>query len=797
MVLHQRDQPADNQQPKAKSSTEPSVEQGADTLQVNLTSAATHVPADLLSDAKGTWDVLEQHLLAFANAWQQETSPPLAKYLPAQPAMLRKLAIVELVKLDLEHAFAAGAGRMLEDYIREFPELCDELGPPCDLIFEEYHIRRASGHAVVPADYFMRFPGRRDELSRLLGVEESSPTMSLFCQRRAVDLKEGDQIDDFDLLARLGKGAFGSVYLARQRSISRLVALKVSADRGQEARTLAQLDHPNIVRVYDQRRMPERKLRLVYMQLAPGGTLSEVIDRIRTLPPRERTGKHLVDVITEAGEMCGLGPMADPNTLRALAQLSWPEMVCRLGAQLALALDYAHRQGVLHRDVKPANILLAADGTPKLADFNISALNTGVNADAAAYFGGSLVYMSPEHLEAFNPQHARKAHDLDGRADLYSLAVVLWELLTGNRPFFDSRASEDEPLPVTLAGMTERRRKAEIQPAVYPGDECARSLLDTLERAMSPDREDRPATGAEFARELSICARNEARKIVRLPKRGWREWVRRWPAAAVLLVVTIPNVISAVFNIFYNSNAIMSHHPEANEKFQLLMLIINGIAFPLGGAIVIRSVMPLRKALRNESALRSYTLEQLQSLRRHALRLGQYAAIVGVAEWTVAGLAYPTALTWLESQMTPSDYPHFLTSFVLCGLVAAAYPFLGVTYLAVRVFVPALLSRAPVDPDAASTLHSIAQRASIYFFIACGVPLLGLGLAIVGDLPDPAGWTLQISFLRLTQGILVVASLAGLATAFKAYTVIRQDIAALAAILTPGETFGSETTTKF
>ena len=98
---------------------------------------------------------------------------------------------------------------------------------------------------------------------------------------------------------------------------------------------------------------------------------------------------------------------------------------------------------MLHRDIKPANVLVAADGTPKLADFNISFSSKVVGATAAAYFGGSLAYMSPEQIEACNPVSGRTADDLDSRSDIYSLGVMLWELLTGNRPFEDTQPGAD------------------------------------------------------------------------------------------------------------------------------------------------------------------------------------------------------------------------------------------------------------------------------------------------------------------------------------------------------------------
>ena len=135
---------------------------------------------------------------------------------------------------------------------------------------------------------------------------------------------------------------------------------------------------------------------------------------------------------------------------------TWPETVCWLGVCLANALDYAHRRGVLHRDVKPANVLLTAEASPKLADFNVSFSSKLDGANPAAFFGGSLAYMSPEQLEAFNPASAREAGDLDGRSDLYSLCIILWELLTGRRPFRDDGLGENWAR--TLAGMTEQRR---------------------------------------------------------------------------------------------------------------------------------------------------------------------------------------------------------------------------------------------------------------------------------------------------------------------------------------------------
>ncbi len=201
--------------------------------------------------------------------------------------------------------------------------------------------------------------------------------------------------------------------------MQRLVALKISRDRSLEPQTLAQLEHPHIVRVFDQRALPEHKLRLLYMQYVPGGTLQGVVTHLRKIPPAARGGGSLLEAVDKALAHNGEEPPADSLTRYKLRSATWPEVVCWLGARLAGALGHAHQHGVLHRDIKPANVLVGADGHPKLADFNISFSKLD-GATPAAYFGGTLAYMSPEQLEAYDPANspARRV----GRAGGYLFA---------------------------------------------------------------------------------------------------------------------------------------------------------------------------------------------------------------------------------------------------------------------------------------------------------------------------------------------------------------------------------------
>ena len=165
------------------------------------------------------------------SAWQSGDPPPLADFLPAEPAALRPIVLVELIKVDMERRLRSGAPfKMLEAYQLEFTELADS-DIPCDLIYEEYHLRRMSGETVDSAAYLKRFP-RQAERLRLLGLDRQRTTSLTRPDRRPVMPQSGESIDDFDLLAQLGQGTFARVYLARQRSLERLVALKISDDRG-------------------------------------------------------------------------------------------------------------------------------------------------------------------------------------------------------------------------------------------------------------------------------------------------------------------------------------------------------------------------------------------------------------------------------------------------------------------------------------------------------------------------------------------------------------------------------------
>jgi serine/threonine protein kinase len=730
-----------------------------------------------LDTAHHTWTVLSGRVESFINAWEQADEPPtLRDYLPPDPLPVRRMTLVELIKVDLEYRWVhRRTPRTIEEYVKEFPDLGHDL--PADLIYEEYHVRRRVGDPIAPQDYLARFPGRAKELERLFGLNPAELTTSLCrgTREQLETIQSGERLDDFDLLVLLGKGAFASVYLARQNSMQRLVALKISADKGNEPQTLAQLDHEHIVRVFDQRHLPDRKLRLLYMQYVSGGTLQSVVEIVRRTPAAERTGKMLVnaveDAVTRRGET-----LAGESALKGrLAHRPWPEVVCGLGAKLARALDHAHRHGVLHRDIKPANVLVTADGSPKLADFNIGFSSKVAGATPAAYFGGTVAYMSPEQLEACNPSHDRTPDSLDGKSDLYSLVVVLWELLTGERPFVDEQLAAG--WGATLNEMTARRRDGvDRELAARVSTDWPPGLVDVLLACLDPDPQKRPADGNEMARQLELCLAPKAHTLLAPSRQSWRRLVRQFPGTCVVVGTVLPNALAAIFNYYYNRREIIHHLQNSQKAFEQIQAVINAIAFPVGIVILVWFTRPVAAAVRDVCRGATLPADALPRLRRNCLRLGHVAAGISLTLWLIAAPAYPIALQLEVGSVPVSAYVHFVASLTLCGLIAAAYPFFIVACLSVCSFYPALVRIDTMSHEDLGPLASLSRASGGYLLLAASVPMLSVVILVLIGLQA-----------RFALGVLAAAGLAGFVMSFLVYRTLQADLAALTMIAAPGE----------
>jgi len=753
-------------QPHKPSQVEPAV----DTHSANLHNADTS-------------SVLARYIEQFIDAWERhaEQAPVLSQFLPANDGGLRRLILVELIKVDLEYRWLhRDQPKRLTEYLHDHPELQSQAIPP-DLIYEEFHIRRQCGLEIDPEEYLTDFPEHADSLRQLLGLKDEYQSTLVTRPKTSVTLdaiEAGETIDDFDLVLPLGRGAFARVFLARQKSMQRLVAVKISADHGTEPQTLAQLDHDYIVRVFDQRQVEADGLRLLYMQYLPGGTLESVVERVQQTPEDQRTGQILLDAIDATLEKRGEIRPSDSSIRQQLAEMSWTDTVAWLGSRLAAALDYAHRRQVLHRDIKPANVLLTAEGVPKLGDFNISFSEQVSGTTAAAYFGGSMAYMSPEQIEACLPGTGRTPDELDGRSDIYALGVMLWELLTGARPFDDNVNAGWANAMETMLQTRHRGVPPEVI-ARLPRD-CPAALRRVLLRCLEPDREHRWSDGGILHQQFELCLDAHARELVDPPPESWRLRLRAYAVPVVVALNLIPNAISAIFNYQYNRRQIVEQLQDATQKFDLIQGIINGVAFPLGIALVgwlaWRSVRGLRVLARTGSC----PPDDVPAIRRDVLRLGGRTAMICLAEWIIAGIAYPISIHLAAGSMPPSAYLHFIGSLVICGLVATAYPFFGVTSYAVRSVYPAMLQSCPGGPADVRELKRLDQRLSRYLVVAASVPLMAIsGLSLVRPAGNVDG------HLQLLEQAVCLGGIVGFGLAYHFYRQLQGDLAALLRIVAP------------
>ncbi|MFJ2835489.1 MULTISPECIES: serine/threonine-protein kinase [unclassified Nocardia] len=598
--------------------------------------------------------------------------------------------------------------------------------------------------------------------------------------RRGLDrIEVGARIGDFELLTELGTGAFARVFLARQRSMQRLVAVKISADAGTEPQTLAQLDHDYIVRVFDQQILDDPtdgspRLRMLYMQFLPGGTLLDVLRWVRATPPAQRTSALLLDAVDAAMKEKGEIRPTDSAVRTEIAGLSWPETVAWLGSRLASALRHASANGVLHRDVKPANVLLTAEGVPKLADFNIS-FSRSTDTSPVSYFGGSLAYMSPEQLEACHPGYDRTAADLDTRADIYSLGVLLWELLTGAKPFDDTTVPDDDLRPeIALDAALERRAGGATAAAVdqVPAD-CPAALRRILLTCLSPDRAERWADGAILAAQFDLCLDQHARGLVDPPPNSWRIRLRPFLFPLLALSIAIPNVLAAYYQRQLNTTLIHSRLDPATRATQRDVAdLTNLIFFSAGGATLIylgRRLLTIPHRLRTG---RHCPPRALELARQDCLRLGHLAIAVVFVLWVAAGVIYAITIGVADGDLPVRTAVHLLLVSAICAAVAMTYPFFLITLYLLRCVYPMFLHHGQDFRDDGGSLTALAARCRRYLVVAASIPLLVVASATFLPVPD------LLTTLTPLRTI-CVGGMIGFVGSYVLFRIIESDIRAL------------------
>jgi serine/threonine protein kinase/Tfp pilus assembly protein PilF len=434
------------------------------------------------------------------------------------------------------------------------------------LLFEEYLQRCRHGEEPNPTEYQERFPSQKDAFSGVARQQEFLRAMGSVESGSALTLslpEVGTQVFGFLLCQELGRGSFARVFLAEQMALAgRPVVVKVSAIDGDEPQTLAQLQHTNIVPIYSVHEDAAAGLRVVCMPYFGGASLSRVLEAVFARSSAPQHGSEIVDAMRQLEELRGSTFELRPSGLEgqtsrnevgvgetplaAWSKLDYVRASAWIILRLAEALEHAHQRGVLHRDIKPSNVLLGADGEPMLLDFNLAQKQHGPHAQAMATLGGTVAYMAPEHLRALAARDLALAQSVDHRSDLYGLGMVLYELLSGRRPF-DQSASYS-PLPALVQAMAlERGRAAPSLRAQRPGTPW--SLESIIRKCLAADPANRYQSAGDLAEDLRRFL--DDRPLKYAPELSWRErlakWGRRHPrltasgaiAAAAMVVIGV------------------------------------------------------------------------------------------------------------------------------------------------------------------------------------------------------------------------------------------------------------------
>lgn len=527
----------------------------------------------------------------------------------------------------------------------------------------------------------------------------------------------GRQVGDFVLLSKLGQGGLGTVFLAKQISLDRQVALKVTEATvagATEGLALANLEHDNIVKVYSGFSELTSKKHCLCLQYVPGTTLGNAIAHLYAKDRRPATGN---DFLAAIDALASGESRFDPASLRDRAALEGDDFiqaVCRIGEQLAGALAFAHGRGVLHCDVKPGNILITPYGRPMLVDFNVSV------SCGASVTGGTPKYMSPEQMAAACGMPDAVA--VDERSDLYSLGIVLFQLATG-----------------VLPSEATRKLEADLPP----------ELAAVIRRCLQANPMDRYQSAAALREALAGArAIHTAQRRLPLPHKLGR-WTIRHPILVLLAFALLPHFVGTFQNVIYN--AVELNLKERQQRiFTLLVIGYDLLAYSVCVTIAIRL---LRRFHHDLTRVRSggATPDQFDAVRQRAIDLGRWGIGLAVVGWLPGGILFPLVIDHFggEGGLSRSQYVHFLISFVLSGIVGMVYSYYGILYVVLRGLYPYLWSPERFH---ATTAAAELDRGTHFFgpfmVLANLIPLSGAILLIVfGEKEMTLGFRLLVSGL--------------------------------------------------
>jgi serine/threonine-protein kinase len=412
---------------------------------------------------------------------------------------------LRLARAELDRRLRAGEPCRAEEFLANSPALASDPQRAVELIYAEFVIRAELGEHPSAEEWYARFPGWRVGLQSRFGqrgtiadvstcgVSTAVATPDLSAASGAGIAGKSRQLGRYVILEELGRGGMGVVYKAHDPALGRFVALKMiragylatseEVERfHREARACARLDHPNIIEIHDIGQDEDQPY--YTMTYVCGGSLAAAKERFR----------------------------ADPRAAATLVE------------KLARAVHHAHEKGIIHRDLKPSNILLDGQGEPHINDFGLVKL---LDADAELTQTGQIVgtpaYMAPEQAQG-------EVGAVTGQADVWALGVILYELLTGRRPFPGQRNLE----------ITQQVLTAEPPPPRAIEPRLDGSLQTIVLNCLKKEPAIRYKSAGALADDLGRWLRGEP---IQPPREGWRQrlWrsVRKRPVLSVTALVLV------------------------------------------------------------------------------------------------------------------------------------------------------------------------------------------------------------------------------------------------------------------
>jgi eukaryotic-like serine/threonine-protein kinase len=407
-------------------------------------------------------------------------------------------------------------------------------------VVDDFRARRARGEDPDPEEYVARHPYAAAAVRGVLAALRLAAPSGASAATQSPPLLPS-VLGDYRIVREVGRGGMGVVYEAEQLSLRRRVALKVLPFAAvmdpralqrfhNEALAAAALDHPHVVKVYGVGQ--DRGVHFIALQFVDGRTLADLIRERRGQPvgPAEETRTAVfaaADTTVSQSEPQAAAPPARPEKgsapSRTPVDTAYARRVAEWGIQAAEALEHAHTLGVVHRDIKPGNLLMDARGHLWVADFGLARVSADPGMTETGALLGTPRYMSPEQAAA--------AHGLvDHRSDVYSLGATLYELLT-LEPAVGGRDRAEVLKNISLSDPTAPRRLA---------PEIPRDLETVVLKCLAKEPRDRYQSAAALAADLRRWQEHKPLLAKRESRLGRaRRWCRRNPAMAALAAVIL------------------------------------------------------------------------------------------------------------------------------------------------------------------------------------------------------------------------------------------------------------------